>query len=823
MLSQTPIGGEQPTSEHLDTISCAELLLEVLGHTAGEFTSLLYEDTDGKPHTAVNPPAVAADWAPRLPGTANCYFGVNPVKGPARHNDGRGAEADVTRLAALVCDLDFKPGGCSRRDVAEAIIADLSILLGTRPSAIVDSGHGLHAYWPVSDGYISGAFPTPAARALLKRWGRLVTAVADQLGVHVDNVFDLARMMRLPGSRNNKNVNGAGAPLVTAYADTGGPLAVAEVDERLNEVGIYQSDDDTERDEEELSPPDEWEWAEQTCPYVAKMIDGWATDEPGPGRGRHPWLICQNVRLACAHRSRCITEADHERARDTLARRFTHIVQSTEPRRAPRKFEFKGAREYGIKKAAAKTDEYVRAELGDHTHGDTAWSGDAEHSGHGVALSDKGNADKLVAAYGRTIRYIPELSRWAHWTGVLWHIDPDTGAVDTAAAQIATTLPDNTKEQQAHRKQSLSVRGITGMVRLARSDPAMRITRDRLDADAYQLNTPSGIVDLRTGEISAHRPDAWHTRITGVAYQPDAACTMWEAFLNYTFCSNQELIGYIQKLAGAAAIGEVLHHLLPFFYGIGDNGKTVLLETLLRVLGDYAITAPANFLLAGRDKHETEIARLAGARFVVCSEINEGTRFDEAKVKLLTGGDKLTGRFMHGNFFDFRPTHTLFLMGNHQPAVGAGGHAFWRRLRLIPFTNQVPDDKKIDKLDARLIEREGPAILAWIVAGAKAVANGRLTEPDIVKAATGDYATSEDHIGQFISECTRRVTHEHRVPSGELYRRYTDWCKGNGMTPKASNVFSREISSRGYLVRQSHGRRYVHGIMLLDTSQTDPD
>jgi putative DNA primase/helicase len=125
------------------------------------------------------------------------------------------------------------------------------------------------------------------------------------------------------------------------------------------------------------------------------------------------------------------------------------------------------------------------------------------------------------------------------------------------------------------------------------------------------------------------------------------------------------------------------------------------------VLGDYAIPAPANFLLAGRDKHETEIARLAGARFVVCSEINQGTRFDEAKVKLLTGGDTLTGRFMHGNFFDFRPSHTLFLMGNHQPTVGAGGHAFWRRVRLVPFTHQVPEERGSRALPSSSSQRPG--------------------------------------------------------------------------------------------------------------------
>ncbi len=209
-----------------------------------------------------------------------------------------------------------------------------------------------------------------------------------------------------------------------------------------------------------------------------------------------------------------------------------------------------------------------------------------------------------------------------------------------------------------------------------------------------------------------------------------------EGVLHDTFQGEHEaeLIDYMQQLLGCAAIGKVIHHILPFFYGSGANGKSCLLETVSLVFGDYAISAPANFLMAARNEHATEIARLQGARFVVCSEINQGTKFDEAKVKLLTGGDKLTGRFMRADYTDFTPTHTLFLMGNHQPTVGAGGHAFWRRLRLIPFAHQV--EKKIDGYHQQMFDAEGPAILAWIVAGAVKVINNGLTEPQCVMAAT---------------------------------------------------------------------------------------
>lgn len=190
-----------------------------------------------------------------------------------------------------------------------------------------------------------------------------------------------------------------------------------------------------------------------------------------------------------------------------------------------------------------------------------------------LAHTDKGNATMLAAEYSSSIRFVPEVGKWMHWTGVLWHIDPDTWAIDTAAGQIATDLPGNSTPDLTHRRRSLSASGITAMVRLARSDPVMRVSRDRLDANGWQLNTPNGIVDLRTGEIGDHRPEAWHTRIAGVGYDPRGDCPLWKTFLDTTFEGDTELISYVQGLFGYAAIGEVLSHILPFFGGPGTTGS----------------------------------------------------------------------------------------------------------------------------------------------------------------------------------------------------------------------------------------------------------
>lgn len=478
----------------------------------------------------------------------------------------------------------------------------------------------------------------------------------------------------------------------------------------------------------------------------------------------------------------------------------------------------RAAYDAGLTKPHAVWAVQQRADLADRLDehpDDVARSWSKIDSEQRLAHTEKGNATLLAAEYSPSIRFVAETGKWMHWNGVSWHIDPDTGPIDTAAGQIAIDLPETTKEDCNHRKRSLSASGISAMVRLARSDPMMRCSRDRLDANGWQLNTPSGIVDLNTGELCDHRPDAWHTKITGVGYNRHGDCPHWKEFLKTTFEGDEELIAYVQGLCGYAAIGKVLEHILPFFWGAGHNGKTVLLEVISRVLGDYAIAAPPNFLLAGRDKHETEIARLTGERLVVCSEINQGTRFDEAKVKVLTGGDRLTGRFMHGDFFDFSPSHMLILVGNYQPAVGAGGYAFWRRVRLVPFTHQVPVEKRNKHLADELIAAEGPAILGWIVEGAATVAAGELVTPERVLTATEEYEESEDRIKQFLDDCTTPGTREDRELVRNVYECYERWCHINKVRhPLESRVFAREIYSRGYERGKSNGKRYVHGLKL---------
>lgn len=433
-------------------------------------------------------------------------------------------------------------------------------------------------------------------------------------------------------------------------------------------------------------------------------------------------------------------------------------------------------------------------------------------------LTDTGNARLAAQEYSTTLKYIPDAGKWALWENTRWRWQPDQAAAIQAALDIADRLPDVDKATRAHRLKSLSARALSNAVAILKTMPDMRVTADQFDRQPYQLNTPDGAIDLRTGAHIEPLPTLYHSKQTRVSMDTEQPTPLWNTFLEQTFEGDQQMITYVQRLTGLSAIGEVLENILPFLHGAGGNGKTVFLETITNVLGEYATETPPNFLLAGRDRHETELANLQGRRMAVASEINEGTRFDEAKVKMLTGGDKITARYMRQDFFTFTPSHTLWLMGNHQPKVETGGDSFWRRLRLIPFLHTVTKDQRVENLQERLIEHEGPGILAWIVKGAVDYLTDGLDEPAAVRAATNEYKQEEDHLGRYVAE------HLHvgggdpaRVLKAEIRADYISWCTANGEPELNGTAFGRALKQKLPDVGEarSNGRHYYTNLTLL--------
>lgn len=436
--------------------------------------------------------------------------------------------------------------------------------------------------------------------------------------------------------------------------------------------------------------------------------------------------------------------------------------------------------------------------------------------------TDDGNAVALIEAHGNDLRYCHERGRWLTWDEHRWAWQPSSGGeAREYVKDVARALPVTDKPSKMWQDKSLSALGTTNCLMQASTDRRMVVPLTELDAEAWSLNTPAGVVDLKTGALGDLNDHALHTRSTTVAPDPDADQTVWLTFLRVTFNEDAELIGYMQRLVGYSATGYIGPHVLPFAYGSGGNGKGVFLEAIGKVLGDYATTGPNSFLMAKQHVgHDTEIARLSGARMVLCSEVNETDRFDEAKVKQLTGGDTLTARFMRQDFFSFEPTHHLWLMGNHKPTVTTGGRSFWRRCRLIPFLHEVPKEDEIDDLQGILARDHGPAILSWIIAGAVAFARDGLVEPESVTAATAAYASEQDTVQRFVDEmCTLSDSNMVKTEVGVMASVYIRWCEEMGEEPVSGKRLSMDLANR-YGVRSGRDmrRRWYLGIALEEGS-----
>ncbi|UQU67343.1 phage/plasmid primase, P4 family [Couchioplanes caeruleus] len=436
--------------------------------------------------------------------------------------------------------------------------------------------------------------------------------------------------------------------------------------------------------------------------------------------------------------------------------------------------------------------------------------------------TEDGLARALVAHHGHELRYCPQRGAWLLWSGHRWVWD-DAERHREFVRGLARQLPA-AGGWRRFRSQALSAGGVSGVVRLARSDPAVTVSLTALDARPYELNTPAGVVDLRTGEVRGADPELLHTRSTAVAPDFERPSDVFDTFLHDTFGDDAELAGYVQRLIGVSAIGCVLEQLLPFAVGPGANGKSTLLEAAMHALGrgddGYARAGSSEMLMVRKHaEHPAELAQLSGARLVVCAELDEGQRFAEARVKQLTGRDSLSARFMRRDWFTFEPSHTLWLLGNHLPAARAGGPAFWRRIRVLPFNRVVPPQRQDKKLGERLAQ-DAPAVLAWIIAGAAAYHQGGLREPASVSSATEAYARDQDTVGRFVDEQCHRQPGSAGVRTAVSVLRdaYERWCEQLGERPVSAKRLTQELQSRFGVAdaRGGKGQRFYTGIALLD-------
>lgn len=439
------------------------------------------------------------------------------------------------------------------------------------------------------------------------------------------------------------------------------------------------------------------------------------------------------------------------------------------------------------------------------------------------ALTDAGNAERLKAHCRQSLCFVPGIG-WHFWDGRRWRRD-DTNMSLHFALKVVRTIGDGnvSPEKAKWAKTSESRDRLHAALSLA--EPLLAVLPDKLDSDLTSINCKNGIVDLRTGFLSPHRPDAYHSKLIDIAYDPNATAPMFEKFMSDIFAGNQELIDFVARAAGYSLTGLSSEQVMLILYGKGANGKSTFFEIMADVFGEYAQNAPSSMLLAknGNQSVPVDVARLRGARFVTMAETDSGERLNESLVKQLTGADRITARFMRQNFFEFSPQHTLWMATNNKPDVIGTDEGIWRRLLLVPFNVQFvsePADgqKKKDPTLVEKLKRELPGIFAWLVRGAVQYFEKGLAPPDIVKQETAKYRSESDLLGDFINSCCD-VHNSFSASVKDLYESFRTYCELNAEVPKSVKWFGSGLGNYGFRRDQFRGRVRYHGLRLKDVTQ----
>lgn len=481
--------------------------------------------------------------------------------------------------------------------------------------------------------------------------------------------------------------------------------------------------------------------------------------------------------------------------------------------------------------------------------------------------TDQANAERLQQRYGDKL--IACAGTFYAWDGKRWKADDalpqrfacelskvvrdeaDAVLAEAAAAQGAISTDDIRAHLQHPRLSSVAAtpdgarlfeleevaKALTKWSKdcemKAKQDAALGLLKkllavdvDQLDADPWLLNCENGTVDLRTGQLREHRAADFITRLAPVVYDPAAQAPRFRQFLREIFADDAAVVDFLARWFGYAATGSVREEKLVFHWGQGRNGKTTLIETVESVLGDYATTAPPGLLTAKNadERHPAEIADLHGRRMITASESEDGAKLREAFMKQTTGGDRLKGRRLYGQLFQFRPTHKLQLLTNHKPEIRGSDFAIWSRILLVPYLRKFGTPAQLasgeadqlgDPMLKETLKGELPGVLAWIVDGARQWNASGLRPPDVVLAASSEYRSEQDRIGEFVRDCCRLDIHAW-VAVALLYRAYQSWCVEGGMHPLSRRRFMSEVGRTvpGFQNQKQGGARGVVGIAL---------
>ena len=433
----------------------------------------------------------------------------------------------------------------------------------------------------------------------------------------------------------------------------------------------------------------------------------------------------------------------------------------------------------------------------------------------GIRYTDLGNAHRLIAAHGAHLRFVPAWNKWLAYDGGRWRDDHADTMVSHLAygigAQLCTfdnmqsemqiqptdklddygnnkTGEQRVKKLIAWTTRSESSAGADGTISAASSIPGVAIDHEAFDAHPRLLNVTNGTVDLRTGTLKDHNPNDLLMMQTACEFDANATAPVFTKFIE-TVLPDAEVRRFVQQVMGLVLVGEQVEHLLCIAIGGGGNGKSTLTKIIAEMLGEYAVVASKDLLMALKhDTHPTSRASLFRKRFAHSGELTQGAKLDEAQIKELTGNDRIKARRMREDEWEYTPSHLLWLHANHRPNIVGTDDGIWRRVKLIPFTAQIPEAEVDPELPNKVRDGEGPGVLNWMLDGLADYRANRLVVPDIVRDGTKSYRNESDTIAAFLTEHGVVIDNSKSISANDLTAAHGDWYSNAGISDEVEKA-----------------------------------
>jgi putative DNA primase/helicase len=438
----------------------------------------------------------------------------------------------------------------------------------------------------------------------------------------------------------------------------------------------------------------------------------------------------------------------------------------------------------------------------------------------GLMRTDYGNAERLVYYFGDVIRYCHPMKSWFIWDGKRWKEDTNAQisrfAKDTVRKIYIEAGLEPSEEKRGkinkHAAASESSSKIQAMISLAQSELSVSIEPNQLDANLMLLNCLNGTLDLRTGDLAHHKKSDLITKLIPVNYDYNAKLDVWDDFLHTVTNGDLVLQQFLQQAVGYSLTGSVAEEKLFFISGPAGSGKSTFIESIKSILTEYSKTADFESFVTHTFTGGTrnDIAALAGARFVSSIEVDKGKRLAEGLVKLITGGDTVTARFLYQEAFSFIPQFKLWLVANDKPEINADDDGMWRRIVPINFDHVIPEDERDPKVKETLKDPSisGPAILAWAVKGCLLWQENGLHMPDSIKVNRSDYKNEMDTVKQFVDEFCE--LDETEVTTKQmLFSQYQQWCKNSGIDHLSKIMFGKRLKNTFPTIKDDDGTKHI--------------